>query len=696
MKRITWLFLTVTTLIFFSSDVYSCSWQPSYRMGSLFAPDDYVVSTIALVTDDMNMHTIPRDEFLFLYPFWVEHKESLNDLWNISYKLSYKSYEGDYPNYIRKYEIVHQETLTNKPDIESFEEAIAQQKWTNARNAAKKIINQIIDMPASQAQLHNDALKRALEFWELEPYINGIPGAVVKGFFLKDQNLVVTNLPKVFREALLIRNMKREEIKAFPIQNLHGARAASLQFVVLQEAMKQQIPNGWPFEISKKVPMETWGSLEGLIDNWLKQFPNHPLADLVQLMKVRVYYFKGDEKSAWNVLLKMYPEHLPRVLVEMRHLILHFGYGDRYVEEIVDDENIDPVVRTALLPYVSYINYAKSSKKLLPKPELWDKLWELSEINQTQPWAINLQERLLYAASVYDALQFSALTKYPSKPRNPTLLWGQLRLATLIKHEQWDKAWEQAISLPEDDVAILKARYYILHGNAWEAVKIKALPWDAKRYLIDVLLTTDELKKILPVEDKKVESEIVLTLALHRASAGDWDSAISLVKRVEPEKAKLWAKCAELYKNNTQEGLLRLARFLKENDGTIFYGSNVDWYRTISSIFVYPSEKLCQKWTGQYEKNVISWHLTNSSELWRALQLYITYLSKALPSPKALAVLKEADECYNKLIVNDRDWMGYEAPLFWTNYFKSNQLIAQLRKDGVRLRKNKKEKELRK
>lgn len=664
MKRLRSFFFALLFIIF-TSIAYPCGGPQTYPIDSPLLPIEDIGDSMTLTADDYGFYTRPRDEFLFLYPFWIIHKDILDDLWNISYKASYQSSEDG-----KKVFLINEELLKQTPDLSSFESFLSSTNWAGAKIAAEKIIKHIIDMPSNQAQLHNQALKRALEFWELEPHLKEIPESVAKSFFL-DNTFFTTKLAKPFQEALTIRNLKREEIRAFLTANPRTARSASLQFVILQETMKNKIPNGWPSE--NMLSKDTWNQLETMIDDWLRQFPNHPLADLVQLMKVRLYYFKLDYKAAFSVLLKMYPKHLPRVLAEMRHI------GEGGSEQIVNDETVDPILRTALLPVVGVT------------PEQWDKLWLLSEVNRNQAWAINLQERLLYLAVregdfPHRSVVFSSLKKFPDRPDNPTQLWGELRLLVLLENEQWDKAWSEAASLPEDEtVAILKARYYIIHGNAWEAVKLKKLPWYSKRYLIDVLLSIGDLKKILPEEEKKAEYEVILTIAIHQAYAGDWDTAANMIKKVDLEKAKLWKQCAELYRNNSQDGLLQWARFLNENDGMIFYGNDIAWYRSLNyrnDSINRSASYIRKEWTVEYEKSAIECHLLNSTELWLALQTYIKYLSKASPSPQACEVLKEADLCYNKLINYDSN-----NSQFWSNYFKDNQFIAQLRSDGVRLRK---------
>ncbi len=669
MKRLSF-FVSVLTFIIFSVNAYPCG-GPEYNQ------IDFPLKSInEILCSIYNSDAIydeywsdPRDEFLFLYPFWLTHKETIEDLWNISYKgVSHESYDD---NGIFR-EILEEESLTQTPDLASFELAISQKDWVKAKTVAEKIICQITDMPANQAQLHNAIFKRALEFWELAPHLGEMSNDAARTFFLSKRTAIHIPLTKSFQEALVIRDLKRGEIPVFLTANPHTARAASLQFVVLQETMKQQIPNGWLAQIGDKVSKETWSQLGTMIDDWLRRFSNHPLVDLVKLMKVRLYYFKGDKKAAFSVLLKMYPKHLPRVLAEMRHIV---RWKSREVsEQIVDDETTDPVLRTALLSVVEII-----------KPEQWDKLWQLSEVNRKQPWAINLQERLLYLASKNSGL-FPLLKNFPTEPDNLTQLWGHLRLVGLIENEQWDKAWIEAASLPEDEtVAILKARYHIVHGNAWEAVKEKKLPWDAKRYLIDVLLSTEDLKKILPIDDNQTQFEVILTMAIREIDTRGWNSAADMIKNIDPKKAKLWTQCAELHNNNSPDGLLRWARFLKEHDGMIFYSNDKNWYRALN-YRIGAISPIRKEWRVEYEKSAIERYLLSSTELWMALRTYIEYLSKVSPSPKSRKILKEADLCYNKLI--NYAWnSSIKNDKFWSNYFENNQLIAQLRKDGVRLRK---------
>src|SRR6185436_18136335 len=67
------------------------------------------------------------------------------------------------------------------------------------------------------------------------------------------------------------------------------------------------------------------------------------------------------------------------------------------------------------------------------------------------------------------------------------------------------------------------------------------------------------------------------------AAKGDWNGGASLIEGVDPARAPLWREAARLHSDQSAGGLLAWARFLKKNDGKLFYKPDTVWYRSLFS-----------------------------------------------------------------------------------------------------------------
>ncbi len=107
-----------------------------------------------------------------------------------------------------------------------------------------------------------------------------------------------------------------------------AAGAASIQSIgvielgqLLSDA-KTKIPNGYRDAIQKTVAPATWAALHAGVNAWLAKYPAHVLKDFAQLWKVHLYYLAGDSSGAWQVLFDVYERRPIRVAAEMHFLLV--------------------------------------------------------------------------------------------------------------------------------------------------------------------------------------------------------------------------------------------------------------------------------------------------------------------------------------------------------------------------------------
>lgn len=645
----------------------ACGGPHVYEIDVPMQSFDYLLNDLINKWDEEWYEVMPKEQFLFIYPFRLEKPKTqeIELLWGIIYK------RGNSP--------------IPPPLHYEFTAALERGDLKTAGSEAKKIVHQVLDMPSVSADLYQQELSRALEFLELQPFLKDLdPLLVGKMLSTNTSTLNLKTLPLQIHDALAVRKLDRETVDEILRSNPKHPRTPTLRFVSLQEKFKREIPNGWPSEIRKKVPSSTWRELERLADIWLKDYPQHPLADLVRLWKNRIYYFEGRPEAAWKNLLNVYPKHLHRVLFEMRYLL----YQSEAPGDLVDSLT-DPLLITAIVPSVEVT------------PDRWRRWWESSERNILKPWAPNLQERLL-AKAIELASPGKLPEGFPKAPQNPTALWGKLRALALIKAEKWDAAKEQVFSLATDDEqALLAVTFHIRRNDLLEGAKVVGLTADIRRYLIRVLIDDEKLQALKLTQNKMIQEEATFVEGVRLAYVGQWNKAVTLIEKTDPFHASLWRKTDALSRDKSASGLLKFARFLKEKNGKLFYGIDNAWYRSLDSRYTTvtgTSPKVRQPgedeesarfkrerdpwllpWSADYERDAIIRHLTGSSEMWLALQVYVTWLESAKPSPQMRTVVKEADVCYNWLV----NWDSNNSR-FWRQYLENHPVVSKLLDAGKR------------
>lgn len=681
----------------------ACGGPAQVAVGGVLYPLD--VSAICSPEDGYDVYYL--DQFLFLYPFRLTLGDSLESLWQSAYGsgwtppgtaagtsvISIKRFkdgtstEGfgspaswsfdDEPqlasvtfcqtNY-RDCKTITRESWAFVPDMSPFTSAVQAHDWPAAKKAAAQVVEQFLDQPQSVAQARNDELKRAVEYLELEPFIGEIGDERASEYFFSTARPPAeSELSPTFRRALAIRYMPRADAGRVLAEDPRQARAASLRFVVLQQELREQIPNGWT-----PMPEDAALRLDGMIDEWLKDYPDHPLRDLVVLLKVRVKYFQSrGGNAALEMLLDMYPRHLKRVLVEMRYILVNRG-AMLPLESLEKRSPPDPVLITALTP--ADVDLGATG---------WTRLWKLSESQPQAPWSVNLQERLLRAAGAMSPLPEG----FPAEAKAPTQLWGMLRLVALERNQQWQEALKQAAATPANEqVAQLAATAHLALGHVKEAALVEGLSPVEKDYLLQVLLSDAELQSLLR---GGIGADAALSLGMRRAAAGEWAAAARDIEPFDAERAALWRTCAKLSSDRSPAGLLRWARFLKANYGRIFPETDTAWERSLSWDYALSGStdpnlaarrSVRSPWTLQYRHQAVERHLLQN-EMWLALNAYAQVLVRAPRSPEAPAALHEADECYNWLLNHCQNCSD-----FWQNFLDRQPAVEQLRKAGRKIR----------
>jgi hypothetical protein len=588
-------------------------------------------------------HCESRDEFLFLYPFRLEKPEEIAPLWN----MVYGGKEPSFP----------------EPNADLLVSSCRNSDWNTARKEARIIVDQVLNMPGAIGAGHQPALIQAVEFLEIQPLFRKMDPERIKSALWSESPAAKSgDLPPEIRDVLEMRNLNRGKINDIIKANPHHPRIGTLRFVALRSEFAQKVPDGWLNDIQGKVSKKTWQDLEESADLWLKDYPEHPLADLVRLWKSRIYYFKGDIDGAWKQLLSVYPRRLPRVLYEMRYLLV---YSDRQSECLRAIE--DPLLFTALLPTAAIDS------------DQWEQLWKMSEKNRGRPWATNLQERLLAEVPRSGELPLS----FPKEPRNPTQLWGKLRALALMNAEKWEDARKQLFSLaPDEEQALLAATFHLRRGQPLLAAQVINLPELIRLYLVRVLFDDEELSELQTKKNTILKKEILSEQGVRLTEKGKWADAARIIRTIDPGRSALWQNIARLKTDASPSARLKLARFLRENRGKLFYADHPLLKPTVWSRYA-PDPGMVDNtsglpWTRGREQEAIMRHILGTTELWLALQAYVDWLSTAKPSPQMSHVVREADYCYNRLI-GQGYWSG-----FWYQYLPDHPVVKKLREEGIR------------
>ena len=616
-----------------------------------------------------------RLELRFLDPFHRSSPDSVARLYGFAYHGD--GYMPDVADTLPR----HLERELVAPVVRAVERGA----YAEAVAAARGVVNQVLDLPAGLAIPYRDALRTAVEVIDVVPSLAAGDREMAARYFSADSATrgalpTLSMVPRALRGALEVRGLRRDEASAYADAHPTSPRLASLRFVALQEAMRSGIPNGWAGTIKDSVPPSRWAELEQVHDEWLRQFANHPLADYVRLSKVRLFYFKGEDARAWAELLAIYPRHRERVLGEMRYLVQQSAMPDS-----LDDPRLPWELRTALLPHMSVT------------PPQWTSYWRTSELHQSEPWAVALQERLLWKAIDFAERNRSLPTAFPARPRAPTQLWAKLRLLALLQASDIPGALAQADSTADSvaDVRPIRVRLQLMKRDWGRALGESPAGDPSTDYLVRVLAPATVLDSLATSPTSPFAGDARLTIAAGLAARGDWARARPFVPRTDSARTRLWARAAVLAADTSRAGQLAFARWMRDRRGRLFFGESTFWLRglnwrrgaltpdtsgrTISPPVLDPR----LPWTAAEERDGIASHLRSTTELYYSLRAYALWLDGATGrTPGLAAVVREADQVYNRLV----SWDGDNSP-FWSEYLTSSPEGRAIRRAGMLLRR---------
>ena len=613
-----------------------------------------------------------RPELKFLEPFHRAAPDSIERLYNFAYRGDGTLLEDLSDTLARRLE---------RERIGPIARAVERGAYGQALASARRVASDVLDLPAGLAVPYRQALRTAIEVVDLAPRLTPQDREAAGRYFAADSAVregmaASGTLPSPLRAALEVRRLPRGEAAAYANAHADSPRLASLRFVALQEAMRAGIPDGWAASIRDSVPPARWVQLERLHDDWLRQFSSHPLADYVRLSRVRLFYFKGDDARAWAELLAMYPRHRERVLGEMRYLVQQSA-----LPESLDDPRLSWELRTALLPHMT-VNVAQ-----------WTAYWRATESHPLEPWALAMQERLLWKALQLAESSRSLPPAFPSAPRAPTALWAKLRLLALLQAGDVAGAFAQADSVADsdEDVRPIRVRLHLLRRD-WGRALAESRPGDpSTAYLVRVLAPPATVDSLALARGSPLNADARLTIAAHHAASGDWDRGRTAVAAVDGAKGRLWARTAALAADTSRAGRLAFARWMRDRRGALFFGENTLWLRglnwrrdalradTSGTTVVPPKLDPRLPWSANDERDRIAAHLESTTELYYALRAYARWLDGAnARTPGLPAVVREADQVYNRLVNWDEN-----NSRFWSEHLSSSPEARSIRRAGA-------------
>ena len=320
-------------------------------------------------------------------------------------------------------------------------------------------------------------------------------------------------------------------------------------------------------------------------------------------------------------------------------------------------------LRTALVPEVRVT------------PEQWNAYWQTTESHAGEPWAIAMQERLLWRAIKLAESTRSLPSRFPQRPAAPTPLWAKLRLLALVETGNLDDATAQAdrTDAADGELGAIRVRIHLLRHDWGKALADSPAGNAATAYLVRVLAPTTIVDSLAAAAASPLASDARLTIAGRRAAAGDWTAASRSVRTPDPDKARRWARTATLAADASRSGRLAFARWMRDQHGRLFFGEDTFWLRGLNwRLYALARDTTDRSapppaldprlpWTPAEERAKIDAHLRSTTELYYSLGAYARWLDGATRStPGLAAVVREADQVYNRLVswdaTNSRFW----------------------------------------
>ncbi len=659
---------TTCLLVALAVPVYPCGGPEFYEIDAPLLTADAHLQAVEVV-DDFDFR--PRAELRFLYPFLAAGTPRASAMWSHAYA------DGAWN---RPAKLDTLEALSLDGPVAAFERAGGRGDARELSRTARALVDAALDLPAVVADEYQPSVRRAVEALELLAAPGGasaLTPAVVQRLYSADSLPApdMSALPALAQEALALRALARDSLPAWGEAHPQSARAGSLQFVALQLAMKRGIPDGWAHDIRDSVPAERWRDFSAMHDAWMRRFPQHPLAPWVTLSRLRVAFLAGDTATAWNTALAMYGAHPPRALDEMRYLLRQSMYPPS-----LDDARIDDVLRAALLGEVRIDG------------ERWRREWDRAATARA-PWAFATRDRLMWHAARDST---NALRLPPAALRAPaaalTPLGGVLRLVALVRAGRVAEAIAQADSLGRDSLAsdslVAPMRIQLLlAARRWrDALDAPGIDPSARQYLVRVLAPDSVLASLARGGNPALALEARRTTATRLASLGAWGAGAAALGPRESTKATAWRRVQPLAADSTLAGRLAFARYMRVQNGKLFWGNDKVWYRSLNWRLRSVGDTVVRgfnpilPWSADDETRAIGRHFRDGFEMYHAIKGYADFLARAPRSDaRRAAALREANLTYNWLV----NWDNNNSP-FWADALEAEGIGRTIRQAGRR------------
>ncbi len=623
MKKYLLLLLLVVAGLNTPRDATACG-GPDYGNFGALAPLDAALFDLTMPEAEWaNWGNAHIPELRFLFPF----KKKADLAW----KLAHENLE-------------HAPPLALGP----LDDAMRRDDLAAIDREARKVIDQLLDMPAPLAAEHATLFWRAVELVELHPVLARVSKAERHDYL---RGAVGVPMPPVLQQALDARRAEPGPASQQLPSTAGHPRAASLELWDAIRDVHTKIPNGYRDAIQKQVPAATFRSLVKSFARWRAAHPKHPLVDYARLYELRVAYLADDGAAAWQVLFDMYPRHLGRVVSEMRYLRVQ---GVEPSAQQVDAVK-DPLLVAAL------------ANESTITPARWRKWWKLAG---TAPNQQNLKERLL----AWSAKHAGPLPpEFPKDATKISPLAAKLAAVALMDAGRLAAAQKQLEKLPTDAMqARLLAKARLERGKPEQAAAVKGISLDERRYLVRVRLPTASLVRLEKSKDTELAMDARIEHAARLGRKGRWRDAAKLMDGVDRDRAELYRHVGKLTR---LKEWLELARFFEDQRGRMFFDDESAFYRGISTRWESQPK-------GSKEARQIEGALVRGTERWLSLEAYTRWLVAHPKDQDARDVLSEADRAYSRLTnFGGGDWF------FWGKYQKQSPTIRRLRQVGKVIRK---------
>ena len=218
-------------------------------------------------------------------------------------------------------------------------------------------------------------------------------------------------------------------------------------------------------------------------------------------------------------------------------------------------------------------------------------------------------------------------------------------------------------------------------------MRAPALPFEARQYLLRVMAPDSVLVDIAGGSDRRLAAEARLVQATRRGAAGQWTAAIAALPPGQSKRVALWTTARSLSSDTTAAGTLARARWLRQRNGALYFGSDKIWYRSLNwrlaalqsgdSAYGFSA---ALPWTAAAETEAIGRHLRGTYEMYHSVVAYRDWLQRpGLLAVERRRVAREADAVYRWLV----DWDNNNSS-FWKDTLEAEGIGRAIRDAGRR------------